>query len=72
MLGTSPVAGGLVLATSVVVWMLGQLSALDLQPTTRPRRLSHRRTVQLITVVTTLMSLLALVIALAVPDGGRY
>jgi uncharacterized membrane protein YidH (DUF202 family) len=72
MLRTSPVAGGLVLATSVVVWMLGQLSALDLQPTSRPRRLSHRRTVQLITVVTTLMSLLALVIALTVPDGSRY
>jgi uncharacterized membrane protein YidH (DUF202 family) len=67
MLHTNAVAGVLVLATAVAVWLLGELSARDLQPTTRPRRLSHRRTVQLITIMTTLVSLLAMILALTVP-----
>ncbi|HEY6686232.1 MAG TPA: DUF202 domain-containing protein [Propionibacteriaceae bacterium] len=67
-LHTNAVAGVLVLATAVAVWMLGQLSARNVQLTTRPHRLSHRRTVQLITIMTTLMSLLALILALTVPD----
>jgi uncharacterized membrane protein YidH (DUF202 family) len=71
MLRTSAVAGTLVLGTAVAVWVLGQLSARDLQPAVPPRRLSHRRTVQLITVVTTLMSVLALFLALTVPDGSQ-
>jgi uncharacterized membrane protein YidH (DUF202 family) len=67
MLRTNAIAGVLVLATAVAVWLLGQLSARDLQPAARPRRLSHRRTVQLVTIVTTLMSLLALILALITP-----
>ena len=67
MLHTNAVAGVLVLATAVAVLLLGELSARDLQPTTRPRRLSHRRTVQLITIMTTLVSLLAMILALTVP-----
>jgi uncharacterized membrane protein YidH (DUF202 family) len=67
MLHTNAVAGVLVLATAVAVWLLGELSARDLQPTTRPRRLSHQRTVQLITIMTTLVSLLAIILALTVP-----
>ena len=67
MLHTNAVAGVLVLATAVAVLLLGELSARDLQPTTRPRRLSHRRTVQLITIMTTLMCLLATILALTVP-----
>jgi hypothetical protein len=43
------------------------LSARDLQAPTRPRRLSHWRTVQLITIMTTLVSLLAMILALTVP-----
>jgi uncharacterized membrane protein YidH (DUF202 family) len=69
-LHTNAVAGVLVLATAVAVWMLGQLSARNLQPTTRPHRLSDRRTVQLITIMTTLMSLLALILALTVPESS--
>jgi uncharacterized membrane protein YidH (DUF202 family) len=67
MLHTNAVAGVLVLATAVAVFLLGELSARDLQTTTRPRRLSHRRTVQLITIMTTLVSLLAMILALTVP-----
>ncbi len=70
MLHTSAVAGMLVLGAAVAVWVLGQLSARDLQPGIRPRRLSHRRTVQLITLLTTGMSLLALLIALIFPGGS--
>ena len=66
MLHTNAVAGVLVLATAVAVLLLGELSARDLQPT-RPRLLSHRRTVQLITIMTTLVSLLAMILALTVP-----
>jgi len=67
MLHTNAVAGVLVLATAVAVLLLGELYARDLQPTTRPRRLSHRRTVQLINIMTTLMCLLAMILALTVP-----
>lgn len=70
MLRTNAVAGVLVLTTAVAVWLLGQVSARDLQPAVRPRRLSHRRTVQLITLATTGMSLLALLIALISPGRG--
>ncbi|HEX6872800.1 MAG TPA: DUF202 domain-containing protein [Micromonosporaceae bacterium] len=65
MLHANPVAGGVVLATSVAVWLLGRLSARDLRPGARSRRLDRRRTAQLITLVTTLTSLIALVLALA-------
>jgi uncharacterized membrane protein YidH (DUF202 family) len=67
MLRTNAAAGILVLASAVAVWLLGELSARDLQATIPPRRLSHRRTVQLITIMTTLVSLLAMILALAVP-----
>ncbi len=72
MLHTNAIAGTLVLATAVAIWVLGQLSVREFQPNARPRRLSRRRTVQIITVVTTLMSVLAALLALAVPESARF
>jgi uncharacterized membrane protein YidH (DUF202 family) len=71
MLHISAVAGMLVLGIAVAVWGLGQLSAQGLRPGGHPRRLTPRRTVQLVTVVTTSMSVLALILALTVTEGVR-
>ena len=68
MLHTSAI-GLVVVATGVAVWVLGQLSARQEHPAAR-RRLSHRRTVQLITAATTLMSLLALALALLASNAS--
>jgi uncharacterized membrane protein YidH (DUF202 family) len=64
LLHTNVAAALLVLAIAVGVWLLGQLSARDLQPAAQPRRLTHRHVVQLVTVTTVATSMLALVIAL--------
>jgi uncharacterized membrane protein YidH (DUF202 family) len=67
MLRTSPVAGALVLATATAVWLLGQLSPRVMAEEAPGRRLSSTRTVQLITLATTAVSLLAFLIALVSP-----
>jgi uncharacterized membrane protein YidH (DUF202 family) len=67
---TNALTGALVMLTGAAVWGLGQLSARETQPTTRRRRLGHRRTVQLITAATTLMSAIALTLTLLAPEHG--
>jgi uncharacterized membrane protein YidH (DUF202 family) len=67
MLRTSPVAGVLVLATATAVWLLGQLSSRGMTAETGGRHLSGTHTIQLITLATTAVSLLAFVIALVSP-----
>ena len=67
MLRTSPVAGVLVLATATAVWLLGQLSSQVMSGDTPGRRLSSARTVQLITLATSGVSLLTFLIALVSP-----
>jgi uncharacterized membrane protein YidH (DUF202 family) len=68
MLHSTPV-GLVVVAVGGAVWGLGQLSARHAHPSAR-RRLSHRRTAQLITVATTLTSALAVVLALVASGTG--
>lgn len=72
MLRSNAVTGALVMLTGAAVWGLGQLSARETQPTTRRRRLDHRRTVQLITTATTLVSAVALTLALLAPGHGHH
>lgn len=72
MLHTSAISGAFVMLTGAAVWGLGQLSALETQPATRRRRLDHRRTVQLITAATTLVSAVALTLALLAPGHGHH
>ena len=68
MLRTSPPAGAAVLAIAAAVWLLGRLSARAAGPAAGGRPgLSHRRVLQLITAATTLMSLVALALALLAP-----
>jgi uncharacterized membrane protein YidH (DUF202 family) len=55
-----------VLGVAVAVWGLGQLSARQADATAR-RRLGHRLTVQLVTAATTLVSVLALLLAVLAP-----
>jgi uncharacterized membrane protein YidH (DUF202 family) len=68
MLHSSP-AGLAVIAVAAAVWGLGQLSARQAYATAR-RRLSHRLTVRLVTAATTLVSLLALVLAVLAPGAN--
>lgn len=68
MLHTSPV-GFAVIGVALAVWGVGQLSARQAHASAR-RRLSHRRTVQIITVATTLVSLLALLLAVLTPSAS--
>jgi hypothetical protein len=72
MLRTSPIAGVLVLATAAAVWLLGQFSSRELAADGAGRRLSNNRTVQLITLATTAVSLLAFLVALISPGRGQW
>ncbi len=72
MLRSSTAAGAVVMAIGAAVWGLGQLSARDTDPAAHRRWLDHRRTVRLITAATTLMSVLALILALLAPDHRPY
>jgi uncharacterized membrane protein YidH (DUF202 family) len=65
----SSAVGLAVIAAGAGIWALGQLSARPAPPGVR-RRLSHRRTVQLVTAATTLTAVLALVLALVAPGPG--
>ena len=67
MLRTNAVAGALVMAAGAAVWGLGQLSARDVGPARRRPRLGRRRTVQIITGATTLVSLVALLLVVLAP-----
>lgn len=66
LLGSSPVAGALVLASAGAVWLLGQLSTRAGQPADR-RRLDQAHALLLVTVATTLLSLVAVALVLLVP-----
>ena len=73
LLRSDPAVGAAVLAAAAAVWFLGRLSAeAATQPAMRRRRLSHRRILQVITAATTLMSLMALALALLAPGSGQY
>jgi uncharacterized membrane protein YidH (DUF202 family) len=62
-LRTNRVAGVIVIAMSALVWGLGRLPAHERAEAERGHGLTQRRTVQLITGATTLVSLVALAIA---------
>ncbi len=66
MLRDSAAAGLLVMVCAVAVWGLGQLIVRDAAP--GRSRSAHGRTLALITAVTVLASLLALVLAVLTPD----
>ena len=70
MLRTNAVAGALVMVAGAAVWGLGQLSARDARAAGRRYRLDQRRTVQIITATTTLVSVVALVLVLLAPARG--
>jgi hypothetical protein len=70
LLRSNPVVGATVLAAAAAVWFLGRLSAAASRPAARPRRLSHRRILQVVTAGTTLMSVVALALALLAPGSG--
>lgn len=72
MVRTSAAAGAVVLAAGAAVWALGQLSARAIGPADRPRRLGHRRILQLITATTTLVSAGALALALLAPGPVQH
>ncbi len=63
-LRTDRATGALVIATSAAVWCLGRLPTHERAEVKRGHRLTQRRTVQLITIATTLVSLIALTLAL--------
>jgi hypothetical protein len=65
-LHTHRVAGAVVIALSAVVWNLGRLPAHQHGKAGHGHGLTQRRTVQLITLATTLVSLVALTLALLV------
>jgi len=67
MLRSNPAVGATVLAAAAAVWLLGRLSAAATQPAKRRHRLSHRR----ISAGTTLMSAVALALALLAPGPGH-
>jgi uncharacterized membrane protein YidH (DUF202 family) len=69
MLRTNAVAGAFVMVAGAAVWALGQLPG---PPAGRRRRLDRRRTGQLITGATTLVSLVALILAILAPGHGPY
>jgi uncharacterized membrane protein YidH (DUF202 family) len=69
MLHTSPV-GIAVIGVAGAVWGLGQLSARQAHATAH-RRLSHHLTVRLVTAATTLVSLLALLLAVLAPGVNQ-
>jgi uncharacterized membrane protein YidH (DUF202 family) len=62
-LRTQRVAGAVVIAMSAVVWVIGRLPAHERADAERGRGLTQRRTVQLIAAATTLVSLVALAVA---------
>jgi uncharacterized membrane protein YidH (DUF202 family) len=62
-LRTNRAAGAIVITMSALVWGLGRLPAHEHAEAERPHGLSQRRTVQLITAATTLVSLVALGLA---------
>lgn len=63
-------SGIVVIAMSAAVWALGRLPAYERDEDAPGRRLTRRHTVQLITVATTVVSLVALVLAvLSYPTG---
>ncbi len=63
-LHTDRAAGAVVIAMSAAVWGIGRLPAHERGEAGRGRGLTRRRTVQLITVATTLVSLVALTLSL--------
>lgn len=69
MLRTNAVAGALVMVAGAAVWGLGQLPGPSAG---RRRRPDRRRTGQLITGATTLVSLVALVLVIVAPGHGPY
>lgn len=62
-LRTNRTAGAIVIAISALVWSLGRLPAHQRGETQRGHGFTQRRTVQLITAATTLVSLVALALA---------
>ncbi|GAA3452416.1 hypothetical protein [Dactylosporangium matsuzakiense] len=68
MLRTNVIAGALVIAAGVAVWLLGHLSAVSAD---RTRPAERRRIVRLITVATTLTAFVALTLAVLSPVGGH-
>jgi uncharacterized membrane protein YidH (DUF202 family) len=62
-LRTERAAGAIVIAMSAAVWGLGRLPAHERAEAERGHGLSQRRTVQLIAAATTLVSLVALTLA---------
>jgi uncharacterized membrane protein YidH (DUF202 family) len=63
-LRTEHAAGALVIAMSAVIWALGRLPAHERADGERRRGLTQRRTLQLITAATTLVSLASLALAI--------
>ncbi len=63
-LRTERVAGAIVIAMSAAIWGLGRLPAHERAEAERGHGLTQRRTVQLITAATTLVSMIALALAL--------
>jgi len=63
-LHTDRVTGAVVIAMSAAVWGLGRLPAHERAQAERGHGLAQRRTVQLITVATTLVSLVALTLTM--------
>ena len=64
-LHTDRAAGAVVIAMSAGIWGLGRLPAHQHAEAERGRGLTRRRTVQLITVATTVVSLVALTLSVA-------
>jgi uncharacterized membrane protein YidH (DUF202 family) len=62
-LRTNGAVGAIVIAMSALVWGLGRLPAHERAEAERGHRLTQRQTLQLITVATTLVSLVALAMA---------
>jgi uncharacterized membrane protein YidH (DUF202 family) len=62
-------AGAVVIAMSAAVWGLGRLPAHERAEAGRGHGLTRRRTVQLIAIATTLVSLVALTLALVSHHG---
>jgi uncharacterized membrane protein YidH (DUF202 family) len=71
MLRTNAVAGALVIVAGAAVWGLGQLSARDAQAAGRRHLIDQRRTVQIITGTTTLVSVVALILVLLAPGQAH-
>jgi uncharacterized membrane protein YidH (DUF202 family) len=66
-LKSDPAAGVVVLVLSTAVWGLGRLAARESDRSRRPLGLTPRRTLQLITAASTVVSLTAMAIALLSP-----